>query len=407
MSNVKKYLDQYAEPETQELENFPKDLAFKNCLVIPAYQETDAFLQEFINSQLAHQITLLILVINQPISDDDVIAQQQLFTSALEAGCVVWQQHNLFLIKLNNAAAYILAVDRFNQNLRIADKQGVGLARKIGADIAATLIDMKVIESSWICSTDADTHLPDNYFTSLEAMDHKSAAVTYDFQHLDHQDKVSEATLLYEKALKYYVSGLTWAGSHYAFFTIGSCLAFRYDYYCMARGFQKRSAGEDFYLLNKLAKLGQIQFNVTAKLLIEPRISSRVPFGTGPTVEKILKLPHPEQYLYYHPQLFSELKNCLVAMDDLWKFKDQPEQWLLQLSNSTQYALKQLRITKLFGHLQSNITNESQAKTHIHQWFDAFRTLKFIHYQQQDYYSQIPLVQALDKASFIPGYRAP
>jgi len=274
------------------------------------------------------------------------------------------------------------------------------VARKVGADVACALIDKGIIDSPWICSTDADTQLPDNYFSVLAGVPENTSAITYKFCHINNDDPLSKATLLYEEALRYYVSGLKWAGSNYAFHTVGSTLAFRSDYYALVRGFPKRSAGEDFYLLNKLAKLDPIRNMDDATLLIEPRCSDRVPFGTGPAVSKILQLPDMEHYTYYHPQLFIELKNCLEAMENLWEEKDDFPLWLSKLSEASQYALTQLQFNKLTSHILKQISNKQQCKRHIEQWFDGFRTLKFIHYMQDTYYFPIPLKEAIQRAPF-------
>ena len=113
------------------------------------------------------------------------------------------------------------------------------------------------IKNHFFGSTDADSHLPDNYFSS-HPQDPKISVIIYTFKHENLGNDIGHATLLYETALRYYVAGLSWAGSPYAFYSIGSILAFNVKHYCQARGFPKRAAGEDFYLLNKLAKLGSI-----------------------------------------------------------------------------------------------------------------------------------------------------
>ena len=48
---------------------------------------------------------------------------------------------------------------------------------------------------------------------------------------------------------------MKYARSPYAFHTIGSTMAVSANHYAKVRGFPKREAGEDFYLLNKLAKV--------------------------------------------------------------------------------------------------------------------------------------------------------
>jgi len=367
--------------------------------VIPAYKETSTFYSRFIDSALAKEKNLLILVINQPDSETDPLPQKSLSQFIEHSGTIIWQELNLKLLKL--AHSHVLIVDRFSSGNSIADKEGVGLARKIGADIATTLIHNGLIHSPWICSTDADTFLPDNYFSVLAEVPPKTSAVTYKFSHINNRDNLSIATKLYEQALNYYVCGLQYAGSSYAFHTVGSSLAFHYKYYALVRGFPKRSAAEDFYLLNKLAKQGCVRELTSATLLITPRTSDRVPFGTGPAVSKIISLYSPDHdYLYYHPQLFKELKNCLTALQNLWHYKENPDLWLKQLSEAGQYALKQLQFSKLLQHINQNAKNETQCGLQIEQWFDAFRTLKFIRILQTSHFPAIPLKQAITKAPF-------
>ena len=50
---VKKYLKTYAETEVNYLNKFPSEIIFKNSVVIPAYNENDAFFCRFIDSDLS------------------------------------------------------------------------------------------------------------------------------------------------------------------------------------------------------------------------------------------------------------------------------------------------------------------------------------------------------------------
>ncbi len=401
MTHCKKYLQKYAEAEVKSLDKFQPDETYCYCLVIPAYNETDDFLQRFINSSLVNHNVLLILVINQPDSESDSTMQNNLNNQCKLSGTQLWKNRNLTLLQIRQTQSHILVVDRFNHSYSIKDDQGVGLARKTGADIACSLIDQGVITSPWICSTDADTYLPENYFSALENIPEKQAAATYNFSHIAKQDALSKATQHYEQALRYYVCGLKWAGSTYAFHTIGSTLAFRYNYYALVRGFPKRAAGEDFYLLNKLAKLDSIWTITDATVLIEPRLSDRVPFGTGPAVSGILQLPEINDYHYYNPQLFVELKHCISAMDQLWEEKEDFASWFDRLSEPVQFALIQLKFNKLTAHILKQVSNKQQCDQHVEQWFDGFRTLKFIHILRDAFYPSMPLNKARKEAPWI------
>ncbi len=404
--NIHKYLQIYAEPEVKLLQNFPKDRIYKNVVVIPCFKEKYTFLDRLFSSVLATQKVLLILVINQPDNaslDEDSVAplNQSLVASTQDNGVEQWQNKNLTLIDINNTELSVLLVDRFNKELRVPSAQGVGLARKVGADIATELMTRGQILSPWICSTDADVTLPDNYFSELLDKSENTSALIYEFSHRNSDSAVSKATQRYENALRYYVDGLQWAGSAYAFHTIGSTLAINYTHYCQVRGFPKRAAGEDFYILNKLAKLAPIKTLDETVLLITPRESDRVPFGTGPAVSKIMSFDDPTvEYLYYHPAVFVELKNFLSASSELWEHLEHSDKWCNNLSDKINFALKKLRFDKIVTHIRNNAKNNSQAEKHLFQWFDAFRTLKFIHYLQDEFYPAIPLVRAIDESPF-------
>lgn len=405
---VQQYLQHYSEPEARQLTSFPAALAFSHVLVIPAYRESAQFIERLRHAKLAHENVLFIVVINQP--DTDYSEQNQQLWQALHKGTEThWQQDNLTLLGWPSVNSTLLLVDRFQAGRRIPDKQGVGLARKIGADIAAALIKQNHILTPWIHSSDADAHLPNDYFSvaalqnrQIESAKENYGAIVYPFEHLCDDSATGIATQLYEQALNYYVEGLRWAGSPYAFHTIGSILAFNVDHYCQARGFPRRAGGEDFYLLNKIAKLAPVYLPESSPVKIEARLSDRVPFGTGPAVQTIVtglgnSTPVEQVYCYYHPMVFTELKHWLVVLNGLWQEQSllAREQLYASLSQPIQTALDALNIESLLTHIQRQIKTEAQFNTHIHSWFDAFRTLKFIHALQKHYYPALPLQEAI------------
>ena len=255
-----KYLTQYAEPEQALLDGLPGQ--WRNALIIPAYREAASFL-ELSKAARNKGKALLILVLNEPCSSLEAPEQNSAewisnITESLEPAS--WGQDMLSL------HGNILLVNRTG-SLAIPDKQGVGLARKIAADIACQLIASGHIESPWIFSTDADTTLPEDYFAVQQQADDSSSlsnsgstaskdrtGITFAFEHTAPDNgEVFWPHQLYDWHMRYYVAGLAFAGSHYAYHSIGSCLAMHHIAYAQARGFPKRSGGEDFYMLNKLS----------------------------------------------------------------------------------------------------------------------------------------------------------
>ena len=108
---------------------------------------------------------------------------------------------------------------------------------------------------------------------------------------------------------------------HYGFTTIGSLITVNPEHYAKVRGFPKRDAAEDFYLLNKMAKVGAVRSIQAPIVEIEARLSTRVPFGTGPALAKILE-SGIEDYLFYHPMVFEELRAFLDGFSSLWSASD-------------------------------------------------------------------------------------
>ena len=373
--SLDKYLRLYAEPEIRQLDSFPCETSYQNVLVIPAYLENSDFLHR-LERHLPESTgkILLVLVSNHPqglphSEQEKALSAHQDLLNTL--GRHTWDHGQLALFR--RKLYDILWVDRTGQHALPKD-QAVGLARKTGADLALSLIQKTLILSPWIMSTDADAFLPPDYF-SINPGDNTSA-LAYPFVHLCHDTALGRATQMYELSIKHYVKGLSYAGSDYAFSTLGSCLAVHAEYYAQVRGFPKRSAGEDFYLLNKLAKLGKIEQGEHLPLIkICARASERVPFGTGPAVKKLLNSPdiHREP-LFYNPDIFVELKQVLVEL------RKQPKQLEeICLSKDSLSVLSSLGIEGALDHAQRQKLTGRQYDRHIKGWFDGFKTLKFVH----------------------------
>ncbi len=402
---IKKYLLQYAEPEArqilQNLENAPSLFThYQQVIVIPAFDEDSRFIQRLQNNRDAKK-TLVILVINQPEQSSFYQAcknNQNLYNDIILFTETVWQEENLTYCKSTNID--YICVDRFNENKAIPKKRGVGLARKIGADIALVLINHGVIKSNWIFSTDADTHLPANYFINdIKYSETENSAVVFDFIHTPSGDiEIDIATQEYEASIKYFRNALNWAGSPYAHYTLGSTLAISAPAYAKVRGFPQKSGGEDFYILNKLAKAGDVIFDPKVQIQIESRLSERVPFGTGPGVDKIVKLKNSNApYNYYSLEIFKELKSFLENYPQLQNDSAAFD----QLSVPVQQTLAELDLTKFLRHTELHANTPEKFAKQFHDWFDAFQTLRFIHILQRKYYPPKPLNSLLEEASIL------
>ncbi|MGH1373875.1 MAG: hypothetical protein ACRBBW_17670, partial [Cellvibrionaceae bacterium] len=176
----------------------------------------------------------------------------------------------------------------------------------------------------------------------------------------------------------------------YAFHTIGSIIAVNQRHYCQARGFPKRSGGEDFYLLNKLCKLGDIA-RLKPSILLEARVSHRVPFGTGPATAKILQALAAEEVITtYNPALFDQLASTINGLTNAIERGEILTDTLASLPIQSQQALSSMDIDKCFSHL-ANRDDRAWRLRHFHDWFDAFRTLKFVRFLQANHFPNVPI----------------
>lgn len=399
-NNIEKYLSRYAEPEVAQLEDLiPKlpQTKFDYACVVPAYKETTTFVDQLLESHLKNKTILLVLVINQPDSEADTELQLALYHHVSQLGTTLSQSEQLKWLSLKNSKSSILLVDRFESP--IPNNFGVGLARKIGCDLALELYHRGLVNSKFIGSTDADAQLPADYFDEISKLSMDTSFAVFNFSHISDNNELYLANRRYETALRYYVAGLNYAGSDYGHYTIGSLLAVNLEHYAMARGFPKRSAGEDFYLLNKLAKLGSWKFFEKSTVKLQARTSNRVPFGTGPAVAKILELTdNQQQYYYYHPSLFEKLRTLLSHFTTL--NGDNIEEWSAKVEPDILIALNHIGFEKFYRQNKNNA--HGQFKKQLTNWFDNFKTLKFLHSLRESNASlkDIPLEISVEMAPF-------
>ncbi len=392
-----KYLSRYAEAHTQQLADFPG--SYDYVCVIPCFDESEAFLQ--INATAFNTASsLIIVVINQAPAEDinanNLAVQRYVETSFLR----LWQSLDRVLtLYASGSGWHLLCVDAFSPGRQLPVNHGVGLARKIGADIACQLYYCGKIAKPWIFTTDADVELPDDYFIATANVA-GAAALIFPYQH-SHPDDPNQALAidLYDYSLRYYVAGLHWAGSPYAFQTVGSTLAVHAEHYAKVRGFPKRSAGEDFYILNKLRKTGDIVTLPRPAISIAARVSHRTPFGTGAALSQIVQLEDAARdYVFYHPQIFSLLRLFLHSLPEIWQRLSDASAGNAAIQMTIYKVIENEKLVQVLQTLTVDAGIQhafSHSKTlhgflkHIHDWFDAFRALKLVHGLRDGYYPSV------------------
>lgn len=270
-------------------------------------------------------------------------------------------------------------VDAASPGREIPPGEGVGLARKIGFDLALARLDCRG-PSPLLASLDADTLVDTSYFSALQSHFHgaSAGAAVLPFCHQPGDSPAEEAAIVrYELFLRGYVLGLALAGSPYAFHTVGSAMACRAEVYVRAGGMNRRLAAEDFYFLQQLAKIsGVVPLSGT---VVRPsaRPSTRVPFGTGQAVARLLA---GEDAVPCFPAAAFRLLGGLLTL--VAAHQDAPAETIGEKLETFSPAitdfLRQAQFPATWARLQRNHRRSGKMLPAFHVWFDGLRTLRLL-----------------------------
>ena len=276
-------------------------------------------------------------------------------------------------------------------------KSGVGIARKIAMDEALRRLTAVENRNGVITGLDADSLVDKNYLTAVFdyfSKDKKCQAASIHYEHpLEGDDFPAEnyaAILTYELHLRYYVHALRAAGLPTAFQTVGSSMAVRGDAYAKQGGMPRKKAGEDFYFIHKFTGLGGFREITGTTVIPSPRISTRVPFGTGKAIGDILE---GKAYLTHAPTSFVDLQAFLSRVEIL--YSEEYDAIKKDLSEAvTSYLEKEDFVAKL-KELKANTNSKVAFIKRFFVWFDAFRAMKYVHFVRDNFYADMLVEDAV------------
>ncbi len=372
---IKKYLDSRGVKGPWRISGHA-DGKFTGAVVIPALAESGT-LPETLNSLARNPQTLLsrflvLVVVNhrtdaEPADKDDNFRQLKSL-----------QEKNCLCSSINLAW-----VDAASPGKEMPGKGGgVGLARKIGFDLALTRIDYDQGDPLLV-ALDADTLVRSDYLQAL--VNHFSEATAGGAViHFRHRETGSppndEAIRHYELFLRCYVQGLARAGSPYAFHTVGSAMACRAGAYVKAGGMNTRSAGDDFYFLQQLLRTSGVAQVEGTIVYPSARSSHRVPFGTGRSVGRLLS-DGEEAVLFYRTECFQMLGEWLAHVANN---VDRPGLEIharsRDISIHLHEYLDQIGFPDVWEKLRRASRGAAGLATAFHGWFDGLKTMKLIHH---------------------------
>jgi hypothetical protein len=148
--------------------------------------------------------------------------------------------------------------------------------------------------------------------------------------------------------------------------------------YCKQGGMNKRKAGEDFYFLQKFIKLGNFSEIKSTKVIPSPRISERVPFGTGRAMLEMVEQEREIEQSYAW-RSFLVLKEVFETLSDWFENPVELHPYLEAFVGKKKFEEK-------LEEIRSQSTTKALFVKRFFHWFDAFQCLKFMHFLRDHYY---------------------
>jgi len=349
-------------------------------VVIPCYKEPELnrTIQSLFNCKRGDFPVEIILLINSyRIDSDEILAMNR----------DSYRQMKEFASG-NNSSAFFLTPILIED---IAGHQtGAGLPRKLGMEEAIRHFNGD--KTGIIVSLDADCLVSTNYLTEIyrNFKEYGLHSATIEFhhpvEHLEVSDPLRIAATNYEVYLRYYRSALEFCGYPYPYFTIGSAFAITAETYLKVGGMGKQQSGEDFYFLQKVFPLGKTRFIDTACVYPAARTSDRVPFGTGPALQKMLDENQLSKFTY-RVEAFRTLKAFFSKIDLFFKkpekaieecIQDLPDYLLLFLGEDGFMS----KIEEINRHTASLLNFRKR----FFLYFNAFKILKYLNFVHPAYF---------------------
>jgi len=284
-----------------------------------------------------------------------------------------------------------LILDAFDLPKKTA---GVGLARKTGMDQAVSRLGNH--SDGLIIALDADCTVAPNYLVAIEEHFEKhnnspGSSVYFEHPLKPENNDLALGIVQYELHLRYYNQLIKYTGHPYAYHTVGSSMVVRSWAYQKQGGMNKRKAGEDFYFLQKIIQLGNFSEIKNTCVYPSPRVSDRVPFGTGKAQGDWIE-NNKKQYLTYHPESVMVLKSLFDSVYEKGKglatlpLETIPSQ-IIEFAGEKQWQLKTHEIDK-------NTSNNEAFIKRFFAWFNLFMVMRFVHYYRDNYQENIPVTEA-------------
>jgi hypothetical protein len=281
---------------------------------------------------------------------------------------------------------------------------GVGLARKTGMDEAVRRFNLIEYPDGIILNLDADCTVEQNYFSAVlkefsvsRARKACSIYFEHDLEGSELTEHIYDYIRLYELHLRYYFQGLKYSGFPYVFHTVGSAMAVRALEYISVGGMNRRQAGEDFYLIQKLVPSGGYFSLNSTTVYPSPRPSFRVPFGTGAAIAKMTE-ENGSTFLTYSVKAFEELRILFGKVDMVYhNGENVPDSMFITLPDGVKKFISEKEWIEKIAEIRKNTSGLNSFRKRFFGWFNMFKIIRYLNSVHQDMFSKIPVEEAANE----------
>lgn len=362
----------------------PPAAGLKMAVVIPAYNEPNLLqtLQSLLDNESSQQAIEVLVIINYAENSSSQIKDE---AEAKAKFLKQWmEKHSSAQLQF-----YCILIGDLPKK-----HAGVGLARKIGMDEAVQRFHQLGTDGI-IVNLDADCTVSANYLNEIlhfyKTNIHIQAANIH-YEHPIDESEASEAIILYELYLRYYVEALRYVKYPYAYHTVGSSFSVKSSIYKQQGGMNRRKAGEDFYFLHKIIPVSNFGEIGNAVVYPSARESDRVPFGTGRSILEV-RTKQRDLSLSYSLKTFQLIQ---FLFDDPIIFYTN-ETFMEQLPEPLQKYLWHINFNKTLSEIENNTQAAVAFVKRYHRFWSGFELLKLVHYCRDHFYPNTNLVDSCIK----------
>lgn len=360
---------------------FPLDVAADAVVVIPCYDEKDVLftLRNLCLCTAPKAKTLVAVIINSSVRSGREAVLQNRKTYEEVSGLAAEN-------KRDTLRFFPLIFENLPRK-----HAGVGLARKIGMDLAIDHFVTTQNPEGIIISLDADCTVSPNFLSGILAAYRQTdnlRCTVQNFRHRVENDdlQLENAIRQYEKHIRYFSNRLRFIGFPYHYHTIGSAFSVSADAYVRVGGMGRQQGGEDFYFLQKVFAFGKTESLDDVFVYPMARYSDRIPFGTGPALQKISDDPD-RQMKTYAPESFSVLKDFFDLRRSFYKSgREFMEQNMANLHPAVAEFAKEADVLGEIEESNRNCASMQSFEKRFFHHFNAFKIIKFLNYSHPRYF---------------------